>query len=210
MSTTRLRLIGLTTGIACLAIVGAMILIGGQTVSAAPTTFHVAPGGDCGGAPDCYGTIQAAVDAADDGDTIKVAEGAYTSTGAEVVYIDSAITLIGGYAITDWDQSDPEARPTIIDAENAYRRGVYIDGTGVPTITLRALTVQNAKPEDQNGAGIYAENAKFLLQDSIVRYNANTEGAGGGGLYARDCIMVLTGNKVHNNNAAGGGGLRME
>ena len=84
MSTVRLRLIGLTMSIAALAILGATILLGSQAVSAAPTTFHVAPGGDCGGAPNCYGTIQAAVDAAADYDTIKVAEGTYTSTVSEI------------------------------------------------------------------------------------------------------------------------------
>ena len=39
--------------------------------------LHVAPGGDCGGATPCYATVQAAVDAAVEGDTIKIAAGTY-------------------------------------------------------------------------------------------------------------------------------------
>ena len=37
-----------------------------------PNALHVALGGDCGGASPCYATIQAAVDAASDSDTIIV------------------------------------------------------------------------------------------------------------------------------------------
>jgi len=67
-----------------------MIMLGGllalsllasiqQTGAASPTatTRYVAPSGNCGAATPCYATVQAAVDAADPGDEIKVAEGTY-------------------------------------------------------------------------------------------------------------------------------------
>jgi pectin methylesterase-like acyl-CoA thioesterase len=56
-----------------------------RAAQAQGTILHVAPGGDCGGASPCYATIQAAVDAASNGDTIKVAQGTYTSIGSMVV-----------------------------------------------------------------------------------------------------------------------------
>jgi hypothetical protein len=84
------------------------------------------------------------VDAASDGDTVKVAQGVYTTSMAfQVVYVNKAITLTGGFTSTDWFHSYPLTQPTVIDAENVVRRrGVYVDGTGVPTITLSGLTIQ--------------------------------------------------------------------
>ena len=58
------------------------------------STLYVTSGGDCGGMNPCYATIQFAVDAASDGDTIKVAQGTYTGAGLEVIYINKAINSI--------------------------------------------------------------------------------------------------------------------
>ena len=82
-------------------------------------------GGDCD-----YDTIQAAVDAAGDGDVIKVAAGTYTglsvrprddytTTGVvtQVVYISKTVTIRGGYTTTNWTAPDPEVNPTTLDAQ---------------------------------------------------------------------------------------------
>ncbi len=88
--------------------------------------LYVGVGGNCGGATPCYATIQDAIDAAAGGDTLKVAQGTYTSEALQVVYIDKGLTIIGGFDISDWAISSPVARPTVIDAGNfTGRRGVY-------------------------------------------------------------------------------------
>ena len=89
-----------------------------------------------------YDNIQAAVDAAQDGDVIKVATGVYTgvhsrpapsgytgaSTLAQVLCISKTITVRGGYTLTDWTHSYPISYPTIVDAQ----------GLGDPLGLLRA------------------------------------------------------------------------
>ena len=60
-------------------------------VGASPGIRYVAPGGSCGGATPCYGEIQAAVNAAVDGDEIRVAEGTYSqvSSGSGITAVVS-------------------------------------------------------------------------------------------------------------------------
>ena len=69
-------------------------------VQANPGTLYVAPGGNCGGATPCYGTIQAAVNASVNGDEIRVASGTY-STVSTAVYQASGtgVAPAGGSSI---------------------------------------------------------------------------------------------------------------
>ena len=74
---------------------GALILVG-TSVEAQGGVHYVALGGFCGGATPCYTSIQEALTAAHEGDTVKVAEGVYTRTGFQVLYVNKGITVIGG------------------------------------------------------------------------------------------------------------------
>ncbi len=59
------------------------------------TILYVEPLGSCGGNSPCYSTIQAAIDAASSGKTIKIAEGSYD----EALSLSSSkdLTLQGGW-----------------------------------------------------------------------------------------------------------------
>jgi len=172
-----------------------------------PNALHVALGGDCGGASPCYATIQAAVDAASDSDTIKVTQGTYTSTGFQVVYVNKAITLTGGYSVTDWVNSYPITRPTVIDAEDVTsRRGVHIDGTGVATITLAGLTVQRGYAQDSSGGGVCILTGTVVLRDTQVLSSTATGFPGGGGVYVANGVVTLGGNFIRGNAASSYGG----
>jgi len=83
--------------------------------------LYVSSDGNCGTASPCFSTIQAAVDAANEGDTIKVAQGTYTSNDLQVAYISIGITLTGGYTVTDWSNPYP-------GFQTILRNRVYIDG----------------------------------------------------------------------------------
>ena len=181
----------------------------------APATHYVAPGGDCGGAAPCYATIQAAVDAAPDGDTIKVAQGTYRSSDLQVVYINRAITLAGGYSTTDWLDSHPDTQPSVIDAENVPgRRGIRLGVVGTAIVVIEGLTIQNGFAVSQGG-GIFITDGTVQLRQLVVRNS--TAGSGnptGGG------IKVLNGDVSVDNctiegNSAGpssgqGGGIYIE
>jgi len=78
--------------------------------AALANTLCVTPGGSGG----CYASIQAAVDAADDNDTIRVAAGTYY----EAVVLTESVTLEGGWN-ADFTVRDWELYGTTIDAQRA-------------------------------------------------------------------------------------------
>jgi hypothetical protein len=179
--------------------------------------FYVAPGGNCGGASPCYGTVQGALDAAYGGDTIKVAQGVYTSSGAEVARVEKAVTLAGGYSITNWSTAYPDTQPSVLDAEDADRRGVYVDGTGLGPITLSGLTVQGGAPQAVGedppfGGGIYVQGGDVTIRHSLVMSNTafSENGGGGGGLNIEGGTVSLEYNTYQDNDAIGGGGVHVQ
>ena len=92
-------------------------------------------------------TVQRAVDQAQADDTVKVAEGIYTGTGDNVVYIHESITLQGGYTTANWTDRDPVANSTTLDGEGS-RQVVTISGT-VP-VTVDGFRLINGSVNDVN------------------------------------------------------------
>ena len=189
-----------------------------QAVADPYGSITVCPGGACD-----YTTIQAAVDAASEGDTIKVAQGVYTSPAFQVVHITKEITVTGGYTTTDWANPHPLTQTTVLDAEGvARRRGVYIDGTGVPTITLSGLTIQRGHARGEGGGGVFVVTGTVVIQGSQVLSNTVRDyylagevdypigGAMphpvGGGVYMARGALILSHNSIQGNSADGGGG----
>ncbi|MBC8417946.1 MAG: hypothetical protein H8E10_05070 [Desulfobacterales bacterium] len=82
-------------------IMGAASLVASLVASAA--SVYVESSGSCGGNAPCYSTIQAAIDAASSGNTIKIAEGSYD----EALSLSSSkdLTLQGGWDSTFTSQS---------------------------------------------------------------------------------------------------------
>ena len=150
-----------------------MLAIGLATLARAGTTLHVddsnTTGTEDGTAAHPFNTIQEAVNAATDGDTVKVAAGTYRET---VTLSAKGLSLLGGYpgganyAATPGDFDDAHrdwnANATTIDGEDA-RRCVYLDAAGGEisgfTITRgRASTSSSAWP-DHLGGGIACFNS---------------------------------------------------
>lgn len=181
------------------ALAGFFLLSFAPAIAASPVSRYVAPGGNCGGASPCYASIQAAVDAAADGDVIKVAQGPYTGvqtkisattgyTYTQVVLIDSkSLTLKGGYTTDNWNIYDPQSNPTIIDAQH-YGRGVTILGDSSQEVTVAGFQIVNGdytnlgNPKGVGNAacpssggdcagGLLAYRVKLNLQDALIRNN---------------------------------------
>ncbi|HFD40704.1 MAG TPA: DUF11 domain-containing protein, partial [Anaerolineae bacterium] len=228
--------LALTLGL--LVLVGMLILLGAlgyalPTARAQSTIRYVAPTGndtgDCTNAGSPCRTVQYAVDQANDGDEIRVAEGVYTGvqdrpvpTGypsppasgliAQVVYISKTVTVRGGYTTADWNTSDPEANPTTLDAEG-LGRGMVIAGEINSTVEGLRFTGGDAaglggSQWGDGGGGMYIIGATAIISNSRVFSNTAEHG---GGLYLYYSEATLSGNTVCSNTAGDeGGGLAVK
>jgi hypothetical protein len=210
--------ISLTLGVGM--VLALLWLVGvGATAQAAPAAeLHVCPSG-C-----AYTSIQVAVDAAQTGDVIKVAQGSYTDvhhiasldtatfTATQIVAITKTITIQGGYTTSDWNTPDPTAHPTILDAQG-QGRVLVITGTIAPTIKGLRITGGDAAglggfQWGDMGGGIYINAATAVISSNLVYSNTVGSNEGfGGGLGLIDSDATLNGNTVSSNVAHNGDGL---
>ncbi len=160
-----------------------------------------------------HDTIQAAVDAADDGAEIRVATGVYTGVSAragviQVVYLSKTVTIRGGYTTADWTTSNPTSYPTTLDAEGEGRV-LYITGDISPTIEGLRITGGDAQGlggdpwGNDVGGGVYVIGAMAIISNNWVFSNT------AGGLFLWNSRATLTGNTIAANTAEWGGGLRL-
>jgi uncharacterized repeat protein (TIGR01451 family) len=184
-----------------------LLLVGAtQPAYADPGVIYVAPAAACGTAyTPCYAGVQEAVDAADPGDEIRVAMGAYTGVSAragvtQVVYISKSIIIRGGYVTTTWGAANPISFPTTLDAQGRGRV-LYVTGDISPTIEGLRIT----GGDGDYGGGVYVTGATALICDNWVF--GNTASAAGGGLSLNSSAATLSRNIVTGNSADWCGGL---
>jgi hypothetical protein len=233
--TMRTRYVMLPATIALGGVLAVFLLMGWS-----PGQASAAPSGEwrvCkAGLPTCdFSAIQEAVDAAEPGDVIKVAQGTYSGTvvraapegyeGAppggvltQVVFISMTLTIQGGYTTSNWLAPDPEAHPTTLDGENTCRV-VYIGGSTAPVLDGLIIRNGNAEglggyPASDAGGGIYADGADPVIRHCII--SGNSVGAAsashqgqGGGLFLKSGDAQVEHNVIISNTARWGGGGRV-
>lgn len=108
-----------------------------------------------------YESIQEAIDAADPGDTIRVAQGVYT----ENLMITKSLTLLGGFESAGWTR-DIELYETTIDGN---RSGSVISVTNGCSTTIDGFTITNGATD--HGGGIYVDGSAVTVTNNQIREN---------------------------------------
>ncbi len=161
----------------------------------------VAPGGAGG----CYAAIQSAIDAAADGDTVRVAQGTYL----EAVTITKSINLEGGwnsdFSVQDWD--------TYVTTIDAQRTASVIQIHGAITVTVEGFTITGGDGSDYLGWGggieVYGDvvngNANVTIAHNVITDNIgcthNSCQSQGGGIRIGVANAVIENNTIISNTA---------
>ena len=114
-----------------------------------------------------FDNIQAAVDAASDGDEIVVMPGTYTSTADEVV------DMLGKAV---WLHSSEGQGVTIIDGEGA-RRGILCENGETSNTIIEGITITNCY-SSLNGGGVYTHASSSLTLTNCVFSNVQSVSVG--------------------------------
>ena len=173
------------------------------SVAASATIYTVEPGG--GGD---FPTIQTAIDYAQDGDIIELANGTFTGEGnRNIGFLGKAITVCSA-------SMDPAA--CVIDCQQ-LSRGVVFGFAESQDSILEAVTIANGYTESGTyGGGIACTNgASPTIRYNIIR-DCYAEDDGGGISLRYNCHATIIGNLIAGNvandlgggSAIGGGGIQ--
>lgn len=149
------------------------------------------------GASQIYTNVQDAVDVAGIGGVVKVAGLCTDDRTDAVVYLNSALTIRGGYTITNWIDPDPDRYPTILDGQQA-RRVVYISNVAA---TVEGLHIRNGRAVNYAG-GVYVGTAAAVVRDNAIYDNVITgDNVSGAGLYLPGGSPTIEDNDIYGNTA---------
>jgi hypothetical protein len=183
-------------------LLGAGLLPGSPVAHA--DTLCVNPGGSAG----CYASIQDAVNAAGDADTIRVAQGTYLET----VVLTKSVTLEGGWN-GDFSARDWGVYPTTIDAQRASTV-IRVHAGVSPTIEGFIITGGDSSDPLGWGGGIWIGESFNGVGLTTVRHNVITDNVAcdgscqghGGGILIYNNTAIIENNTVISNVARAGGG----
>ena len=155
----------------------------GQTI-----TVSVDAGGD-------YRTIQEAIDASSDGDTIMVSDGVYTGDGnRNIDFKTKAVTL----------RSENGPQSCVIDCENSGRAFYFSSGEDSDSV-VNGFTISNGHVAGTNrGGAIYCDDSGPGIINCIFTNNSADRG---GAVYGNASRTVLTNCTLVGNTASLGGAL---
>ncbi|MBN2591741.1 MAG: leucine-rich repeat domain-containing protein [Sedimentisphaerales bacterium] len=172
--------------------------------------------------PADFNNIQAAVDYANDGDTVLVADGIYRNNNHDINMINKSILLNGIYRnIINYDiklinksiilKSQNGPQNCIIDLENDYRNSIRVqDGNSI----LEGFTITNAREHaiscyrsdpliiecvitSNYSRGILCEKSNPIIADCVISKNRSS------GIYSTNSNLVVMRCQINNNYNGG-------
>ena len=160
--------------------------------------------------PDSYSTIQAAINASSDFDTVLVSAGFYQEN---IDFNGKNIVLTSTYII---DQDSAIISSTIIDGGQDGSVVIFENNENENAI-IEGFTIQNgngyfADPDENGtfytyGGGIYCKGSSPIIKDLIITNNSGDEG-GGGGIFLYEASPSIIGCFITGNTTDDvGGGL---
>ena len=181
-----------------------------------------------------HASVQAAIDAAADGDRIVVAPGQYAE---RLTIVDKSLALV----VSDEANSDGDTAAAVIDADNSGTAlTIEAKNPDAATVTIEGLTLTRGKAEagggvqisgatvvlkacriednwaDRGGGLSLGNGAVVTLEDCTIDGNAvnlpwggNYQKHHGGGLFVGAATLTLRDCTVSNNRATWGGGLML-
>jgi len=222
MNSPRLR-IALVLAVGLVALTTALLLMGlldnQQSAQAADSPRYALTSGDVfcvtldGGGPyasctSVFTNVQAAIDAAMGGETIKVATGVYTSVNTN---INKTVTIRGGYTMTNWTMPYPITQPTTLDAQGQGRvLFIGIAGGGpwiTPTLEGLRITGGSIPGMLEYGGGVYIQSAEATFNNCQIFSNTAWSGGGLGGQYSS---VTFNNSTIVSNSAQFGGGVLLD
>jgi hypothetical protein len=162
----------------------------------------------CGGilirVPDDHASIVLAINAAQGGDTVAVAEGHYL----EHVTLRSEVKLLGGWR-SDFTVRDPLAYPTVIDA-GGFLSAVVAQNDETRTAVIDGFVITGGYLPDDFGGGIYCFDSSPTISNNVLLNNRAGQGAAIG--CRGSSAPVIVGNVLVGNKAldAPGGAIYVE
>ncbi len=185
----------------------AAVLLGGSSSATRAATLCVDNTGVCSdvtGTP-CYCTLQAAINATSNGDTITVAASTYTVGG--LVTVDKTLTLLGAQAgVTACGRAGAESVLSNSQGMRIAASNVVIDGFTVQDSVVAAFTgygiwmdpsvnvtgthvVNNIFQNNIVGVGLANKGpSQALIQHNAFTTNNQPGGAGGSGIYTDEFV----------------------
>ena len=141
-----------------------------------------------------HATIQAAVNAAGEGDEVVVSPGTYVEN-VQLTGVD--------FTLRSTDPSNSSiVETTIIDGSQA-ETVIVLEGSETKDFVLEGLTIQNGKGR---GGGVRGNHSKAVIRNNRIINNTAAQ-QGGGGL--KGCDGLIQGNLIANNDTlcSDGGGI---
>lgn len=142
--------------------------------------------------PSQYATIQAAINAAVNGDTVLIADGRYSGTGNKNLDF-------GGRSIMVMSENGPET--CIIECQGSGQGFYFHSGEGTDAVVY-GLTVKQGNTT--YGGGVRINNASPSIERCII---CNNSGTYGGGIYISSGSPEIIHCTIVENSATNGGAV---